>query len=339
MPRLRKITITALAALFAPALFALDVPAATQNAQPANNAVPGTLNYVEGSATLNGQTLGQRAVGSAMLEPGQTISTTNGRAEVLLTPGIFLRLAHDSAVQMVSPNLTNTVVKVERGRAAVEVDQLFKENDIHIVENNVPVQLIKTGLYEFDADRGAVLVFSGEAAVQKTNGKWETIKSGHDLNIAEGVTMKPAKFDVSQQEQSGLYRWSSLRSDYLAEANQQMAGYYGAGYAPGWYWDPYMYDYTFLGAYPFMSPFGWGFYPFGYMGLGWGGYYGGGFYGRGFYGHAPGPHGPINTRAGGFGPTAHSSAAFHGGSFGGGFHGGAAMGGGFRGGGGFHGGR
>ena len=334
MPRLRKITITALAALFAPALFALDVP---QNAQPANIAVPGTLNYVEGSAALNGQTVGQRSVGSAMLEPGQTISTTNGRAEVLLTPGVFLRLAHNSAVQMVSPDLTNTVVKVEHGRATVEVDQLFKENNIHVVEDNVPVQLVKTGLYEFDADRGAVLVFSGEAAVQRTNGKWETIKDHHDLNVAEGATMKPAKFDVNQQEQSGLYRWSSLRSDYLAESNQQMAGYYGAGYAPGWYWDPYMYDYTFLGPYPFMSPFGWGFYPFGYMGLGWGGYYGGGFYGRGFYSH--GPHGSINTRAGGFGPSLRGGEAFHGGAgFGGGFHGGGGFGGGFHGGGGFGGG-
>lgn len=338
MPRLKGITITALAALFAPALFALDVPAATQNAQPANSAVPGTLNYVEGSATLDGQTIGQHAVGSAMLGPGQTITTTNGRVEVLLTPGVYLRLAHDSAVQMVSPDLTNTVVRVEHGRAAIEVDQLFKGNDIHIVEDNVPVQLIKTGLYEFDADRGGVLVFSGEAAVQKADGKWETIKSKHDLNVAERVTMKPAKFNVDQQEQSGLYRWSSLRSDYLAEANQQMAGYYGAGYAPGWYWDPYMVDYTFLGAYPFMSPFGWGFYPMGYMGMGWGGIYGGGFYGRGYYGHGPGPHGPVNTRAGGFGgPAVHSSQAFHGGGGFGGFHGGGM--GGFHGGGGAHGGR
>ena len=37
------------------------------------------------------------------------------------------------------------------------------------------------------------------------------------------------------------------------------------GFYPGWYWDPYMWDYTFLGWDPFFSPFGWGFYP-------WGGY-------------------------------------------------------------------
>jgi hypothetical protein len=315
MPKLRTIAVSALAALFAPALFALDV----QNAPAPNPAVPGTLNYVEGSAQLNGQPVGQRAVGSATLQPGQTISTTSGHAEVLLTPGVFLRLGQNSAAKMVSPNLTDTSVEIEHGRAAVEVDQLFKQNDIHIVENNVPVQLVKTGLYEFNADNGTVKVFDGEAAVPKGNGRWTVIKGSHQMNLAEGPGQKPVSFDKDQAEQSGLYRWSSLRSDYLAEANNQLAGQYGEGYAPGWYWDPWMFDYTFLGPSPFYSPFGWGFYPFGYMG----GFYGGGYYGRGFYGH------PINR--GGFGGF--RGGAFRSGGEMGGFHGGGGFGG-FHGGGG-----
>jgi len=341
MPRLRTIAITALAALFAPALFALNTEYATQNAPaPTNPAVPGTLNYIEGSATINGQPLGQNAVGSAALEPGQTISTTTGRAEVLLTPGVYLRLGQNSAVRMISPDIINTAVAVERGRADIEVDQLFKQNDIHIVENNVPVQLVKTGLYEFDADNNSMFVFDGQAAIDKGNGHWTKVKASHEVSLAEGTAnLRPTKFDVSQQEQAGLYRWSSLRSDYLAEANQQMAGEYGAGYAPGWYWDPYMVDYTFLGAYPFYSPFGWGFAPFG-----WGGYYGGfgpGYYGGGFYGHGRGygPHGPVNLPRGG---SALHGSGFRGGAFRsggemGGFHGGGGFGG-FHGGGGFGGG-
>jgi hypothetical protein len=301
MPRLRIISIMALAALFAPGLFALDF----QNALAPNSAVPGTLNYIEGSATLNGQPVGPKAVGSATVAPGEVIATTEGRAEVLLTPGVFLRLANNSSARMVAPDLTNTVVNVEHGRAAVEVDQLFKQNDIHIVVDNVAVQLVKPGFYEFDADRGAVMVFTGEAVVSNGNGKWVTIKEHHDLNVEEGgsAALKPAKFDVDQQEQSGLYQWSSLRSEYLAEANSQIAPEYAiAGYAPGWYWDPYMWDYTFLGPYPFYSPFGWGFYPFGYVGFG-------GFYGGGFHGYR-----------GGFG-----GGGFHDGGGFGGIHGGGGM--------------
>jgi hypothetical protein len=319
MPRLRNTLIAALAVLFAPALFALDLP---QNpTMPARTAVPGTINYIEGSAAIDGQPLPANAVGSATLQPGQEISTTRGRAEVLLTPGIFFRLGDNSAAKMVSPDLTNTVVNLEHGRAAVEVDELFQANDIHVIEDNVPVQLVKPGLYEFDADRGSVMVFNGEAAALKPNGKFVAVKDGHILNVGAAAAMKTAKFDENGQEQSDLYRWSSLRSDYLAEANAQIAGQYGGGaYAPGWYWDPYMWDYTFLGAYPFYSPFGWGYYP-----LGWGGgFYGGGwgFRGhRGYYGG--GYHGGSGFAGGGF----HSGGEFGGG----GFHGGGSFGGGGRG--------
>jgi hypothetical protein len=80
MPRLRTIFTTALVALFAPALFALDTQTAPA---PTNPAVPGTLNYIEGTASLNGQPVGRNAIGSATLAPGQELTTTNGRAEVL----------------------------------------------------------------------------------------------------------------------------------------------------------------------------------------------------------------------------------------------------------------
>lgn len=338
MPRLRTIFTTALAALFAPALFALDTQTAPA---PTNPAVPGTLNYIEGSADLNGQTIAQNAIGSATLAPGQTLSTANGRAEVLLTPGVFLRLGHNSTVKMVSPDITDTAVSVERGRATVEVDQLFKENNIHVLEDHVPVQLVQTGLYEFNADQGTVLVFKGKAAIDKGNGHWATIKSDHVVNLTAGAAdVNSTKFNADEAEQAGLYRWSSLRSDYLAEANQQMASEYGEGYAPGWYWDPYTVDYTFLGAYPFYSPFGWGFAPFGWGG-GWGGWGYPGYYGGGFYGgHAPGPHGPVHLRNGGFGgPAVHSGfrgGAFRSGGELGGFHGGGGFGGFHGGGGGVH---
>lgn len=334
MPRLKTMMVVALAALFAPALFAMD----TQNPSPASPAVPGALNYVEGFAQIDGQPVTQNVVGSVTLQPGQQITTSTGRAEVLLTPGVFLRLGDNSAAKMVSPDLTNTVMDVEHGRATVEVDQLFKANDIHIVEDNVPVQLVKPGLYEFNADGGTAMVFSGEAVALKPDEKFVTIKKGHELNVAKGLTTKPVKFEEAAQEQTGLYRWSSLRSDYLAEANQQIAGEYtGGAYAPGWYWDPWVLDYTFLGPYPFYSPFGWGFYPigWGYGGWGYGGYYGG-------YGRRIGPRGPVNLPRGGFGGGARSGGfrgnAFRAGGSLGGFDRGGGFGG-FHGGGGFGGGR
>jgi len=263
--------------------------AMAQNADPAR---PGTLNYIEGSASIDGRPISYRAVGSAALEPGDTLATGQGRVELLLTPGVFFRLDEASAGRLISSNLTDTVVQLDSGRAAVEVDQIFPENNIQIVEQGNPTRILKPGFYEFDADHGGVRVFEGKAETVEHETKRVTVNGHHEFAFDDGSEPKAREFDTNAAKDP-LYNWSSLRSEYLAEANTQIAGQYGyAGFAPGWYWDPYVYGYTFIGLDPFWSPFGWGFY-------------GGGFYGRGFYG-------------GGFG----GRGGYGGGFAGGGFHGG-----------------
>src|ERR1035438_654120 len=49
---------------------------------------PGTLNYIEGQAAIGSQTLSETSVGTAKLATGQSLSTADGRAGILLTPGI-----------------------------------------------------------------------------------------------------------------------------------------------------------------------------------------------------------------------------------------------------------
>jgi len=266
-------------------------------AQGADQARTGTLNYIEGAASIDGRPVSPQAIGSAGIDAGQTVATGQGKVELLLTPGVFFRLDDFSAARMISSDLINTVVQLDNGRAAVEVDELFPQNDIQIVVNGVPTKLLKPGFYEFDADRGVVRVFEGRAAVANHENQRVTVDGHHEFAFTAAANMKPESFDthVSNDE---IYNWSSLRSEYLAQANTQIAGQYGYnGFAPGWYWNPYFDGYTFIGMNPFWSPFGWGFY-------------GGGLYGRGFYG---GGYGGRGGYAGGFG-----GGGFHGGGFGGG---------------------
>jgi hypothetical protein len=56
--------------------------------QSANPAGPGTLNYVEGQVSINGQVVTWLSVGSSQLKEGQVVETANGKAERLLTPGV-----------------------------------------------------------------------------------------------------------------------------------------------------------------------------------------------------------------------------------------------------------
>jgi hypothetical protein len=290
-------------------------------AEPAR---PGTVNYIEGAAFLDGRPLNNRNIGNLAMDAGDELSTATGKAEILLTPGIYLRVDSNSAVKMVAPDLELTQVEVDHGRVGVEVDQIFPQNNVRIVDAGVETQLVKTGYYEFDANHPEAQVFHGRAEVEVGDGKYESIKNHHELALEEGAHLKTVNF-VARGTGDDLYNWSSLRSQYLAEANNQIAGdyAYGAGFNPGWYWDPYAYDYTFIGMNPFYSPFGWGFYP-------WGGFYGAGFYGRGFYGRGVYGHGYYGRGFAGHGAY---GEGFHGGVAGG-FHGGAGFSGGFHGGGG-----
>jgi hypothetical protein len=291
--------------------------------QNANSARPGTLNYIEGQASIEGRALSPQSVGNTTLEAGQMLATANGKAEFLLTPGIFVRLGNDTTVQMVSPDLTHTEIRLEQGHANVEVDQIYSQNTILIDLKNGQTQLLKNGLYAFDANASTVRVFDGKAAVYPgsdllANIKPIELKGGRQLALT-GEPLKPQSFNKDQAAADPLYRWSSLRSEYLGEANLSLAEDYAAypSFYPGWYWAGGPFGYTWLpGDGLFWNPFGFGFYsPFYLRGGGF--IYGG--YGRGFYGYRGG--------------------AFHGGavrSEGGGFHGGGGVGGFHGGGGGGH---
>ena len=316
---------------------------------------PGTVNYIEGQPSIGSQSHTEKSVGSAKLAAGQSLSTEDGRAEILLTPGIFLRVGDHSSLRMVSPGLADTVMTLEKGRVIVEVAEIRPENNVRMGENGSSTQLLKAGLYDFDADRGLIRVFDGKAEVQ-TAGHHIEVKSGRQLALNAAGKLKSQGFD-KKASMDDFYRWASLRSSYLAEANVDAAQRYGggAGWSPtawsgdGWYWNAGFDAYTFIpGDGIFFDPFGWGFYspwyafraPYYGYGYGWGGYHH--HFGPGYSprytarGYSYGPVGhaySVRGGAGGFsrGGSFHGvgSSGFR--SAGGGFHGG---GGGFHGGGG-----
>jgi hypothetical protein len=280
---------------------------------------PGTVNYVEGQATLNGEPLGTNAAGYTVVQPNEPIDTQAGYVEVLLTPGAFLRIGHNSEVVLQSVGLANVQLQVVHGSAMIEVADLVKDTVMQVNMNGAGTQIEKAGLYEFDANQQLVRVLDGKAKVlEGTRNK--TLDKGDQLLLTDGK-MKSHGFDKQVAQADPLYVWSKARSEAEAQENVRVASnvaVYGGWYGPGWYWDPLWADYAFLPGAGFLySPFGWGFYSPGFVWAApyYGGFYGRGFYGRGFYGH--GLHGGVAAGVHGY------AGGFHGGGFAsGGFHGG-----------------
>ncbi len=234
------------------------------------SARPGVVNYIEGSAYINGHRLSESALKSAFLNANDTLSTDVGKAEVLLTPGVFLRIGDNSQIRMISPSLTNTQVEVSRGEAMIEAAGLIKDNNVQIIDHGGSITIEKNGLYRITGDAPpAAAVIDGKAEVYFGEKKVDLGK-GHEVLLADGL--KEQKFDAKKEDD--LYAWSNVRSEYEAAASYQAAksvttndfggwGGYGFGgwYTPGWFWNNGFNSYAWLpGNGAFFSPFGYGFY-------------------------------------------------------------------------------
>jgi hypothetical protein len=263
-------------------------------AQYVISAHSGVVQTVDGRAFLNDEAVQPKFGQFPEIKENQEFRTEEGRAEILLTPGVFLRMGENSSIRMVSNKLTDTRVELLTGSVMVECDDVqkneAKDNAIMLLYKGNSMILVKHGLYRVDADPARFQVYDGEAIVKGDSGQ-ATLKSGKETALT-GVLMTE-NFDKKAADE--LYLWSNQRSSYLAKASASSAmtlrnSSGGGSYSP-WQFNPMFGMFTFV---PYggvaYSPFGWGFwspysvlnayyaYPgYGYGGYGYGGYgYGGG---------------------------------------------------------------
>jgi len=220
----------------------LAVPAAW--GQAVISARSGMVNYVEGGVHIAGSPVKLDGAIFPEVKIGQTLSTEAGHAEILLTPGVFLRLDRNSSFRMVANKLTDTQVEILKGSALVEVDEILKDNHIAVKMGDSSTVLTKNGLYHFNADAGQIRAFDGKAQASAASNSTE-LKGGRTLLVANSLT--PDKFNKNKSKDE-LYLWSEQRDYRLALANISAArGIKTNSYTSSmWAWDPWLSMYTFL---------------------------------------------------------------------------------------------
>src|SRR3954462_1876934 len=97
------------------AILAIGLPGAW--AQSVISAHSGVIHYVEGDVSVDGAPVHTKFAEFQDVKAGQLLATAEGRAEILLTPGVFLRMAENSSVRMVSNALADTRLEVVSGSA------------------------------------------------------------------------------------------------------------------------------------------------------------------------------------------------------------------------------
>ncbi len=184
-------------------------------AQAVISARSGIVHFSEGAVFLDDQPLDQKVATFPSIKEGSTLRTERGRAEVLLTPGVFLRLDENSAIRMRSTALTDTRVDFLQG--SVIVDSLDALADNHVVVNykDSQIRFAKQGIYRLDFDTATVQAYSGEAQITH-DGKSANVDDAHLFFLTLDLTTR--KLDTGTED--AFYDWARERSNAISAENQ-----------------------------------------------------------------------------------------------------------------------
>lgn len=99
------------------AFLAVLIPAAGQFVIATHS---GVIHFFEGAVYLGDQSLESHLGQFPSMPQGAELRTAEGRAEVLLTPGVFLRMGDRSAIRIIANDLADTRVQLETGSVIVD---------------------------------------------------------------------------------------------------------------------------------------------------------------------------------------------------------------------------
>jgi len=239
------------------------------------SAKAGGVNFVEGTVGVvrrHGKS-GYLLKGDR-LDIGDRVSTgTEGKAEILLNPGSYLRLGGNSAFEFKTTSLDDLELKLDSGSAMLEV---FAAEDfrVTIYAPKAKFGLIESGIYRIDvaADGGGtVAVWKGKAQIGDSEEL--LVKGGREGIVSGPLQASITKFD--RDDKGALEIWSKGRAKELSKLSSSLARnnmrtslmrsflgnrwniYDSFGL---WVYDPFRGSHCFLPfGYGWSSPYGYGF--------------------------------------------------------------------------------
>jgi hypothetical protein len=184
------------------------------------SAKAGGISYVEGGVVMTDKA-GQmtRLVNGNFVETGERLETVaDGRAEIMLNPGSYLRLGPNSAFKFESTSLDDLRINLSKGSAVFEVFA-GDEFQVTVTTPASDFTLVRSGVYRVDVDSKASSTLSVWKGVAKAGGSTSEIKAGRAVTVSNGVE-STAKFD--RDEGDVLDTWSKARARETAKATAKL---------------------------------------------------------------------------------------------------------------------
>jgi hypothetical protein len=195
------------------AVFAVGVSAYAQSVVSTH---AGLLYFFEGVVFVGDQKAEQKFGKFPDVEEGRELRTEKGRAEVLLTPGVFLRVGDDSAIRMVSNQLADTRVELLHGSAILEANPEGTGTKVTLIFKNWQLNVPQKGVYRIDSEPAKVEAYKGEVEVS-AQGKTDavTVKEGESLPLATVLVAEKA----AETGSDDFKDWAMMRSQAVSADN------------------------------------------------------------------------------------------------------------------------
>ncbi len=286
---MRKATTTLIATLFvATFVLFLSVTGSSQNREKfVISARAGGVNAVTGRATMrpHGNAEWRQLTIKEDLETGDLVRTgLDGRVEMLLNPGSYMRIGEDSEFELTDNSLENLEVRLTKGTAIVEVTGVDDEDlFIGITTPHTRMSIIRRGLYRVNVvpgDATELIVRKGRVILEGSHTK---VNGGNKVVFSSG-SFSVAKLKGADKKDP-LEAWSKDRAQMLAKANSRISGrtlttlyasfrndwlYPGRGGRPFWLFNTDIGCYTLIPfAFGWESPYGSSYSRFFYGGFGY----------------------------------------------------------------------
>ena len=187
------------------------------------------LSYVTGSTYIQrvADLAYEEAVVNMLITEGDRVGTTDGRAEIYLSSGTYLRLDHNTKIDLTSlPRRGNDVtqVRVWAGNVYFSVKNLEEEKSIEIHTSDVSVYILDQGIYRIDVRENAeteIFVFHGMLEASGESGS-VLVKDRQRLEVIKGHYVSPPTGFMAVAEDS-FDQWNEYRD---AQIRKRMAQRY-----------------------------------------------------------------------------------------------------------------
>lgn len=189
------------------------------NGQSIVSATAGVLQFFEGSVTIDDHSVEHKAASFPAIRDGSILHTQRGRAEVLLSPGFYLRLDENSAVRMISNSLADTRLEVLSGSVIADSLDAKNGNHVELTFKDAKMRFPAAGVYRIDVDTGVLQAYSGKAEIVSAGGKSTNLDEAHLYFLEVGVETDK----ITGGTEDEFYDWARDRNEALSAQNQLAA--------------------------------------------------------------------------------------------------------------------